>query len=243
MDCPVSFVCAEPDSEFEVANDLGKVRCTICLANNSCEPWINRSSATAHAKSERHRHRVAARRRQVDETARDNERWKEATLEAEKLSGDSFVPTDTVPSVRVMRNEPVAALSRLQTDEEEEMMRSVLRHLDDTDPDTHPIEGWKVANQSLEAQVAQVIAGNLDVMGPSTEDDNFLADVMSTVCSSIPPPLPRHATNPEPLQPRSYLFQRLNTLRSGNRSQIRRQNGIHTRARRFVPLIEQGFDR
>jgi len=115
--------------------------------------------------------------------AKDNERWKVATLEAEKLSNDGFVPTDTVPSVHVIRNEPVVVASQLQTEEEEETMRRVLRHLGDPDPGIHPVQGWQLADQSLEAQVAQVIAGNLDGIGPNTEDEDLLADVMSTVCS------------------------------------------------------------
>jgi len=237
---PVSFVYTQLDLEFEVANDSGKVRCTICFANNSREPWIHRSSTTTHLKSERHNRSAVAKQQRFDNAARDSERWKEATSETEKLFSDSFVPADAIPSVQATRNEPVPVSSRLRTDEEEEMMRRVLKHLDDPqkdDPGAHPAHGWQLTDHSLEAQVAQVIAGNVDAIGSDTGDDDFLEKMMSAACLWNLPPFPTRKIDPTPPQAHSYLLMRLNIMRSGSLSQIRGQNGIHTRARRSVPPV------
>jgi len=202
----------QPDSDFEVANDSGKVRCIVCFANDNSEPWIHRSSATAHMKSERHNRSVAAQRQRTDEAARDSERWKEATFEMDKLFSNSFVPADTFPSVRVTKHEPTAVSSQLQTEEEEEAMRRVLRYLNDPpkdDPTSSPIHDWQRAGQSLEAQVAQVIAGNLAALGPDMGDDDFLEDVMSTARLLIPPSSLRpRCTDPTTFQTRTYPLMR-----------------------------------
>lgn len=237
---PVSFVHTQLDSEFEVANDSGKVRCTICFANNSREPWIHRSSTATHLKSERHSRSAIAKRQRFDNAARDSKRWKEATSETEKLFSDSFVPADAIPSVQVTRNEPAPVSSQLRTDEEEEMMRRVLRHLDDPQKDdlgTHPAHGWQLADHSLEAQVAQVIAGNVDAIGSDTGDDDFLAKMMSVACLWNLSPFSTRKIDPTPLQAHSYLLMRSSTMRLGSLSQIRGRNGIHTRARRSVPPV------
>jgi len=115
----------------------------------------------------------------------DDERWKSATLETEKLLSDSFVPADSIPSIQVTTREPTTVSSQLQADEEEEMMRKVLRHLnapEKDDPTNCPIHSWQLADQSLEAQVAQVVAGNLSAPGVDMGDDDVLADVMNTTC-------------------------------------------------------------
>jgi len=172
--------------------------------------------------------------------AKDNARWKDVTLETEKLLGDSFVPADGVPNIQVTTNEPTMASSQLRIDEEEEMMRRVLRHLntpEKDDPTSRPIHGWQLADQSLEAQVAQVVAGNLSALGPDTGDDDVLADVMSTACLSILPPSPQSRIMTR-LQPHSCLLMRSNTLHLESHSQTRGQNGIRTRAKQFVPLTE-----
>ena len=185
-----TFIHTQLDTDFEVANDSGKVRCTVCLTNYNCEPWIQRSSAAAHTKSERHNRSVAAKRQRADEAAKDDERWKATASEADKLLSDSFFPKDSIPSIRVTRNEPTLVSSQLQSDDEEEMMRKVLRHLNvpqKDDPSGCPIHDWQRADQSLEAQVAQVVAGNLAALGPDTRDDDVLANVMSTACLWIPP--------------------------------------------------------
>lgn len=136
---------------------------------------------------------MAAKRQQVDELAKDNKWWKNVTSETEKLFSDRFVPADALPNVRVMGKEPTAVPSQLQTEEEEEMMRRVLRHLSapqKDDPSSCPLHGWQLADQSLEAQVAQVVAGNLTAPGPDIGDDDVLANVMNTACSWIPLPSP-----------------------------------------------------
>jgi hypothetical protein len=119
--------------------------------------------------------------------ARGNEQWKEAISETEKMFSDSFVSVDAVPGVEVTRNEPIPVVSQLQTDEEEEMMRRVLRHLDNPQKGDSG-QGWQLANQSLEAQVAQVIAGNINTIGSDTGDDNFLAGVMNATRLWFPLP-------------------------------------------------------
>jgi hypothetical protein len=127
---------------FEVANDSKKVRCIIYFAKDSCEPWINCSSATAHMGSGQHISSETEKRQQLGEMERDNERLMEAACEAKKLFGDSFIPVDTIPSIQVMENNSEAMLFQLQTDEEKEMTRRVLRHLNDPkkeDPNIHPI--------------------------------------------------------------------------------------------------------
>ena len=205
MDNLVVFAHTQRDTDFEVANDSGKVRCTVCRANYSCEPWICRSSAAAHMKSERHNRSIAAKRQRAEQAAKDNEWQKVAASETEKLFRDSFVPMDSIPSIRVTRNKPTAVSSQLQSEEEEEVMRRVLRHLNvaqKDDPSSCPIHAWQRADQSIEAQVAQVVAGNLTALGPDTGDDDVLANVMSTACSWIPPhsPWPRvidHSTTPD----------------------------------------------
>ena len=200
-----AFRRAQLDADFEIANDSGKVRCTVCLANYNCEPWIHRSSATAHTKSERHNRSVVAERRRAEEAAKVNERQNVVASETEKLFSDSFIPADSIPSIQVTRNEPRAVSSQLQSEEEEEMMRKVLRHFNapqKDDPSSCPIHAWQRADQSLEAQVAQVVAGNLAALGPDTGEDDLLANVMSTACLSIPlrSPRPRvidHSTTPD----------------------------------------------
>lgn len=193
---PVSSTPAKPNPDFEVANDSGKVRCTICLANSGCEPWIHRSSAAAHTKTERHNRGVAAKRQRADETARDNEQWKGVTSETENLFGKGFIPADAIPNIRVTGKEPTTVSSQLRADEEEEMMRRVLRHLNapqKDDPTSCPIHSWQLADQSLEAQVAQVVAGNLTALDSNTGgDDDVLTNVINTARSWIPPPFHGH---------------------------------------------------
>jgi len=50
------------------------------------------------------------------------------------------------------------------------------------DPTNCPIHGWQLADQSLEAQVAQVVAGNLSAPGVDMGDDDVLVDVMNATC-------------------------------------------------------------
>ena len=108
---PVLFTCTELDLEFEVTSDSQKVHCTVCLTNNSCEPWIHQSSATAHLGGEWHNCSVAVEKQQIDEVVRDNKQWKEATSGTERLFNNSFVPTDAVPNVQVTMNEPISVSS------------------------------------------------------------------------------------------------------------------------------------
>ena len=136
---------------------------------------------------------MTVKKRQTDEAARDDEWWKDAASETELFFSDIFIPTDAAPHVRVMKNEPTAVPSQLQTEEEEEMMRKVLRHLNapqKDDPSGCPIHGWQVVDQSLESQVAQVIAGNIDALGPDPGDGDILANIMNTACAWIPPSPP-----------------------------------------------------
>ena len=158
----------------------------------------------------------------------------------ERLFNNSFTPTDAVPNVQVMMNEPISVSSRLRTDEEEEMMRRMLRHLDDPrkdDPGIHPIPGWQLPDQSLGLQVAQFISGNINTIGLDTGDNDFLANVINAACLWIPLPLPTCRIDPAPPQAHSYLSMRLSILCLGSCSQIRAQNGIHTRARQSVHLL------
>jgi hypothetical protein len=201
---PVSFglthIQLGPD--FEVADDHRKVRCTVCLARNPSEPWINRSNATSHTKSARHNHSVAAKRQRANEVVRDNEVWKERASETKKLFGDDFIPMDAVPSVRVTRNEPVTIPSQIRSDEEEDMMTRVFRYLETPQkdgPGSHPIDSWKVMDQSLEAQVEQVIAGNLTALGPDEgRGDNVLENLINTARVWIPLPLPSRVIDSTP---------------------------------------------
>ena len=176
--------------DFEVANNSEKVRCGVCLASNERESWIKKSSANAHTKSERHNRNIAAKRQQVDEVARNDVHQNKLAAETENLFGDGFFPVDAVPSVQVTSNEPKQVLSQLQANEETEMTRKVLRYLDTPqkeDPSGFPIDGWQVADQSLEAQVEQIVNGNLTVVDPETEGDGVLAGVMSEACWWISP--------------------------------------------------------
>ena len=172
--------------------------------------------------------------------ARSSKQQEKTSSETGKLFGDSFIPVGAIPSVRVTRNEPAAVPSQLQADEEEEMMRRVLRYLDDPqkdDPGSCPINSWKTIDQSLEAQVTQVIAGNLDLPAPGAGNDNILADIINTTCLWIPPPLLPRVTDSTPLQAHSYLSMRSSILHSGSHSQTRGQSGTHIKARRFVPPV------
>ena len=168
---------------------------------------------------------------------------KKTTSETEKLFNNSFVPVDAVPTIRVTRDEPAAMSSQLQAEAEEGLMRGALKYLNDPQKDTpgsYPINDWQRSGQSLEAQVEQVIAGNLATSDPGTGDVDFLEDVMSTACSWIllPPSPQPHRTDSTILQTQSYPLTRSNTSHLGSRSQIRGQNGIRTRTRRFVPPVE-----
>ena len=203
-----------------------------------------RSSAIPHMKSERHTRSVTIKQQRADIAAKDDERWKATTSETEKLfSGGGFVPMDAVPSIRVTKNEPRTVSSQLQIDQEEGMMRRVLKHLNTPEKDDRascPIHSWQLADQSLEAQVAQVVAGNLAAIGPDTGDDDVLANVINAACSWILPPSPQpRVIYSAPLQPHRCLLTRLNTSRLESRSQTRERNGIHIRAKRFVSLSKR----
>ena len=135
--------------------------------------------------SGRHISGQAAKRQQLGEMERDDERLTEAACEAENLFGDSFVPVDAVPSIQVMKNNSEAMSFQLQTDEEKEMTRRVLRYLNDPkkeDPDNHPIcrEDFSDQLQGAQAVVEQVFAGNLGVVDPDIGGNGLLENVMST---------------------------------------------------------------
>ena len=112
--------------------------------------------------------------------ARNNKLWRDRASETEKMFGESFVPMDAVPSVRVTRNEPAVVPSQLLADEEEEMTRRVLRYLDDPqkdDPISRSIDSWKTADRSLEDQV---VAGCLRALGPDTGDEETVRGTVTT---------------------------------------------------------------
>jgi len=167
-------------TDFEISSETGRVRCRVCVALDGSEPWILRSSALGHLKSDRHRENEVAKKG-YDET---HERLRQSFhRDAERSAAmwDEFLTPEAIPSIQVNAREAVGPALPVSIEEcdEAEWLRDFINGAEDTS-----CSGTDSRDRSLDEWLAASF-GEAIQLGQDEEDETVTTNVLNAACSSF----------------------------------------------------------
>ena len=168
-------------TDFEISSETGKVRCRTCLTAGGYEPWILRSSAQAHLKSEHHHERETAKKRYEETQERLNQTF-HRDAERSAAMWDTFLAPEVIPSIQVNPREtiaPVCPVPMVEEHEQEEWLRDFINCTEDA---SRPEADGR--DRSLDEWLAATF-GEAILLGQD-EDDETVTNVLNAACSSFP---------------------------------------------------------
>ena len=173
----VAHMC---ETGFEISSETGKVRCRTCLTWGGCEPWILRSSAQTHLKSEHHREREVAMKRHEETQERLHQNFRR-DAERSTAMWDEFLTPAAIPSIQVNARETVAPAHPVSVEEECEQAEWLHDFINQTEDTSR--SGADGRDQSLDEWLAATF-GNSILLGQDEEDET-VTNVLNTACSSF----------------------------------------------------------
>ena len=162
--------------EFELSDETRKVCCQTCLGSNIYEPWIHRSSAQSHLKSDHHRKSEVAKKQHEETQERLSTSF---TCDAEHSAAmwDMFLTPKTLPSIQVNSQERVSPAH--PTEEECEQPQWLIdQFINYTKDLMHPEA--KKHDQSLNEWMATEFGEDV-LLGPDKEDET-VTNVLNAAC-------------------------------------------------------------
>ena len=166
-------------TDFEVSSETGKVRCRTCLTAGGYEPWILRSSAQAHLKSEHHRECETAKKRYEETRERLNQTFHH-DVEHSAAMWDEFLTPKAIPSIQVNARETVAPAHPVlveQECEQEGWLHDFINHTNISCPEADR------RDRSLDEWLAATF-GEAVLLGQD-EDDETVTSVLNAACLSF----------------------------------------------------------
>ena len=166
------------ETEFELSNEPGKVRCRTCLESNGYEPWIRRPSAQSHLKSERHRNSEIAKTRHKEMQERLRQNFLHDS-ERSAVMWDTFLAPEALPSIQVNPREQFAPAHPASMEEDceqpEWLVDQFINHTEDA-------MGSKTnkRDQSLDDWIAATFGEDI-LLGPD-EEDEAVTNVLNAAC-------------------------------------------------------------
>ena len=169
---------------FEILNETDKVRCQVCLASSGYEPWINRTSAWSHLKSERHRGCEEAKKRHKETEARLSQN-SHRDAEWSATMWDAFLTPEVIPSIQVNARERVVPAHPVLVEEECEQPEWLVSQFINHTEDTTGSEA-NGRDRSLDDWIAATFGEDV-LLGPDEEDET-VTNVLNTACLFFPQP-------------------------------------------------------
>ena len=162
---------------FEILSETGKVHCQTCLVGNDCEPWILRSSAQAHLKSDHHHKREIANKRYKETRERLDQNF---CHDAEQSAAmwNEFLAPGAIPSIQVNPQETVAPAHSALMEEDHEQADWLCDFINQTTDTPHPRVDKH--DRSLDDWLAATF-GDTILMGEDEEDET-VPNVLNAAC-------------------------------------------------------------
>ena len=164
--------------EFELSDETGRVRCRTCLGSNVYEPWICRSSAQSHLKSDHHCKSEVAKKRHEETQERLSKNF-HRDAEHSAAMWNVFLAPEALPSIQVNSRERVAPAHPVFVEEECEQPQWLIdQFINHTEDLTHPEA--KKRDRSLDEWMATECGEDV-LLGPDEEDET-VTNVLNAAC-------------------------------------------------------------